>query len=213
MTDPVETKPVETRPVRLNSRNADGVYEPFTAREAPQEELFRGRFGSRWQVLSQFGGGSHVGVILEELPPGMQSNRVHSPMLEEEHVFVLDGTMTVRLGGKSVRARQATMSACARLGRGLPPLGQDGLLGKRRRLAQEVAQRKKAGLIAQPGPPHLSAYRRHIICCRDKSAIASLIRSFSRFQSATLPASGRGRDVSFRIALSIVACLVRSARM
>jgi uncharacterized cupin superfamily protein len=86
---------------KSSSRNADGVFEPFAASAVPAEEVFRGRFGSRWQALSDFGGGSHVGVILEELPPGMQSNQVHYHMLEEEHVFVLAGTMTVLLDGKS----------------------------------------------------------------------------------------------------------------
>lgn len=84
-----------------SSRNTDGIYEPFAATVVPSDEIFRGRFGSRWQALSQFGGGSHVGVVLEELPPGKQSNQVHYHMLEEEHVFVLEGTMTVLLGGKS----------------------------------------------------------------------------------------------------------------
>ena len=84
-----------------SSRNADGVFEPFAAARVPSEEFSRGRFGSRWQALSRFGGGSHVGVVLEELPPGKQSNQVHYHMLEEEHVFVLEGTMTVLLGGKS----------------------------------------------------------------------------------------------------------------
>ena len=93
-----------------SSRNADGVFEPFAAARVPSEEFSRGRFGSRWQVLGQFGGGSHVGVVLEELPPGKQSNQVHYHMLEEEHVFVLDGTMTVLLAANPIRSRRAITS-------------------------------------------------------------------------------------------------------
>ena len=83
------------------SRNADGLYAPFAADQVPVEAFDRGRFGSRWQVLSEFGGGSHLGVVREVLPAGKQSNQLHYHMLEEEHVFVLDGTMTVLLGDKA----------------------------------------------------------------------------------------------------------------
>lgn len=86
---------------RTSSLNADGIYEPFAAEEAPWEEFAKGkRFGMRFRHLSKFGGGSHVGVALEELAPGRQSNPLHSHMLEEEHVFVLEGSMTLHLGGK-----------------------------------------------------------------------------------------------------------------
>ena len=78
---------------RTSSRNEAGVFEPFSAEEVPWEAFERGRFGSRWKGLSRFGGGSHVGVALEELPPGKTSNRLHYHMLEEEHVFVLEGAL------------------------------------------------------------------------------------------------------------------------
>ena len=84
-----------------SSQNAEGVFEPFAAATVPHEEFCRGRFGSRWQALSEFGGGSHLGVVLEILPPGKQSNQLHYHLLEEEHVFVLEGMMTVLLGDKS----------------------------------------------------------------------------------------------------------------
>ncbi len=90
---------------RKNSANADGIFEPFRAEEVPQEEFSRGRFGSRWRHLSAFGGGSHVGVVLEELPPGMQSNQRHYHMLEEEHVYVLSGAMTLLLGEREYEMR------------------------------------------------------------------------------------------------------------
>jgi uncharacterized cupin superfamily protein len=83
-------------------RNVDGAYEPFAANEVPwKEEFNHGRYGSRWRTLGDFGGGSHLGVALEELPPGWQSNLLHYHMLEEEHVFILEGRLTLRLGDKS----------------------------------------------------------------------------------------------------------------
>ncbi|HYE52767.1 MAG TPA: cupin domain-containing protein [Azospirillaceae bacterium] len=90
---------------RPTSRNADGVFEPFRAEDVPMEEFSRGRFGSRFRVLTEHGGGSHVGVVLEELPPGCQSNQLHYHMLEEEHVHVLSGSMTLLLGDRSYEMR------------------------------------------------------------------------------------------------------------
>ncbi|HET8728419.1 MAG TPA: cupin domain-containing protein, partial [Alphaproteobacteria bacterium] len=87
---------------RTSSVNADGIYEPFAVDAVPWKESSKGnRFACRFRQLGAFGGGSHVGVIMEELPPGKQSNIVHYHMLEEEHVLVLEGAMTLRLGGKS----------------------------------------------------------------------------------------------------------------
>jgi uncharacterized cupin superfamily protein len=40
----------------------------------------------------------HVGVVLEELPPGKQSVPAHYHTQEEEHLYVLEGALTVRLG-------------------------------------------------------------------------------------------------------------------
>jgi len=42
----------------------------------------------------------HVGVAIEELPPGKQSAPAHYHMLEEEHVFMLEGRLTVRIGAE-----------------------------------------------------------------------------------------------------------------
>ncbi|QEX14818.1 hypothetical protein FRZ44_00930 [Hypericibacter terrae] len=84
------------------SIDADGVFAPFSAERAPwQEEFNHGRYGSRWQQLGDFGGGSHLGVLREELLPGWQSNLLHYHLLEEEHVFILEGMLTLRLGDKS----------------------------------------------------------------------------------------------------------------
>lgn len=86
---------------RQNSASETGIFEPFRVEEAPLETFTHGRFGSRFRQLSAFGGGSHVGVVMEELAPGLQSNMRHYHMLEEEHVLVLEGAMTLLLGDES----------------------------------------------------------------------------------------------------------------
>jgi uncharacterized cupin superfamily protein len=40
----------------------------------------------------------HVGVAIEELMPGKQSAPAHYHTLEEEHVYILEGTLTARIG-------------------------------------------------------------------------------------------------------------------
>lgn len=83
------------------SRNAEGVFEPFSADTVPVETFSQGaRFGSSFRHLSSFGGGDHVGVALEELPPGKETNPSHYHMLEEEHVYILAGTLTLKLGDR-----------------------------------------------------------------------------------------------------------------
>ncbi|HEY1392596.1 MAG TPA: cupin domain-containing protein [Methylibium sp.] len=86
----------------LSSVNADGIYEPFEIGHVPWVEFSHGeRYGLRYQHLSSFGGGSQISVSMEILPPGKQANQAHFHLLEEEHVFVLEGALTLRLGDKS----------------------------------------------------------------------------------------------------------------
>ena len=42
-----------------------------------------------------------ISVSMEVLPPGKQANQAHYHLLEEEHIFILDGALTVRIGDKS----------------------------------------------------------------------------------------------------------------
>lgn len=49
------------------------------------------RLGSRTKALGEAAGCEHVGVVLEELPPGKQSSVPHFHTTEEEHLFVLEG--------------------------------------------------------------------------------------------------------------------------
>lgn len=83
------------------SINSEGVFEPFHVDRVPWEEFSHGeRFGMRFQHLSSFGGGSQISVSLEVLPPGKQANQSHFHLLEEEHVFILEGSLTLSLGTK-----------------------------------------------------------------------------------------------------------------
>jgi len=69
-----------------------GTAAPFRVEDVPWEEWSHGgRFGSRFRALGQFGGCAHFGTAIEELPPGKQSCPAHFHMLEEEHLWVLEG--------------------------------------------------------------------------------------------------------------------------
>ncbi len=84
--------------------NIEGAHEPFAIEDVDWVEWSRGaKLGARYRRLGRFGGGSHVGVELEELAPGKQSNLVHYHLLEEEHVLVLEGEATLILGGREYR--------------------------------------------------------------------------------------------------------------
>jgi uncharacterized cupin superfamily protein len=86
---------------RPSSVNADGVFEPFDSARVPVETFTHGRrFGMSFRHLSSFGGGTQVGVAMEVLQPGRQANPAHYHLLEEEHVLVLEGSLTLRLGAR-----------------------------------------------------------------------------------------------------------------
>ena len=81
---------------------AGAIKPPFPVESVPWEPWSQGeRFGGRVRKLGKFGGGSHVGVLIEELPPGRQSCPLHYHMLEEEHLLMLEGKCTLRLGDKT----------------------------------------------------------------------------------------------------------------
>lgn len=83
-------------------QKVDSVTKPFSVEDVPWEDWAQGeRFASRVRKLGNFGGGSHVGVVMEELPPGKRTCPAHYHMLEEEHVFMLEGRATLRLGEKT----------------------------------------------------------------------------------------------------------------
>ena len=75
---------------------------PFRVKDVPWEQTSHGeRFGTRWRAVGAFGGASHIGVAVEELAPGKQSNPAHFHMLEEEQMWILEGRATLRLGDKT----------------------------------------------------------------------------------------------------------------
>ena len=84
------------------SKSDQGHFEPFHISDVPVTN-WTGKNGdiARFQVLSKFGGGSNVGVGIDELDPGKYSNEFHYHLTEEEHVFILEGSATLFLGEKS----------------------------------------------------------------------------------------------------------------
>lgn len=58
------------------------------------------RFGVRYRHLTRAAVGEtyRVGVAIEELGPGKQSSPAHYHIFEEEHVFILEGSVTARVG-------------------------------------------------------------------------------------------------------------------
>jgi uncharacterized cupin superfamily protein len=79
---------------------------PISTDAVEWENFERGRFGSRFRHLTRAVMGArpyHVGVAIEELPPGKQTCPFHFHMLEEEHLLMLEGECTLRLGEKRIR--------------------------------------------------------------------------------------------------------------
>jgi uncharacterized cupin superfamily protein len=77
------------------------VTAPFRADDVPWQEASHGkRFGTRWRALGDHGGATRIGTAIEELAPGRQSNPFHFHLLEEEHIWILEGRCTLRLGDR-----------------------------------------------------------------------------------------------------------------
>ena len=87
--------------------SAETIYRPFSVEDFPWKEWSQGeRFGSRYRDLGRFGGGSPVGVSMEELAPGKQSVPQHYHMLEEEHVLILSGSATLLFGDECIPLKE-----------------------------------------------------------------------------------------------------------
>jgi uncharacterized cupin superfamily protein len=85
--------------MKTSSKTASGFFEPFLVDDVPWEDYSQGeRFALRTRALGAFAGGTHVGVCLEELAPGKQACPAHYHHLEEEHLYLLEGSLTLRLG-------------------------------------------------------------------------------------------------------------------
>jgi uncharacterized cupin superfamily protein len=69
----------------------------------PWEGFSRGeRFGWRRKALGAAAGGEKLGCSLYELPPGRRSWPYHYHSANEEAIYVLDGSGTLRLDGREV---------------------------------------------------------------------------------------------------------------
>ena len=82
------------------------AFPPIASDAVTPEVVERGRFGSSFRHLTRAAMGGrpyHVGVAIEELPPGKQSCPFHFHMLEEEHLLMLEGECTLRLGEERIR--------------------------------------------------------------------------------------------------------------
>lgn len=78
--------------------------KPTSSRDLAWEEWSPvPRLGVRYQHLSRatMGENYRLGVAIEELAPGKQSSPAHYHIFEEEHVYVLEGALTVRIGTDS----------------------------------------------------------------------------------------------------------------
>lgn len=75
--------------------------KPFSTLDVPWTEWSDApNFALRYRHLSRtaIGENYHVGVAIEELPAGKQSSPAHYHVFEEEHVYILEGALTVRIG-------------------------------------------------------------------------------------------------------------------
>ena len=65
------------------------------------------RMSIRYRHLTSaaIGDDYHVGVAIEELEPGKQTAPAHYHIFEEEHVYVLEGELTARIGAGSYRMK------------------------------------------------------------------------------------------------------------
>lgn len=76
-------------------------FTPIASSDVPWEEWSEGtRFRSRFRHLTRAAAGRdyRVGLAIEELDPGRQSAPAHYHVFEEEHVYILEGSLTLRYG-------------------------------------------------------------------------------------------------------------------
>jgi uncharacterized cupin superfamily protein len=81
------------------------IKRPFAIESVPWQEYGQGtRFAGRVRVLSntRCEGGARIGVGIDEIPPGCQSNQAHYHYAEEEHIWILEGRVTLRLGAERI---------------------------------------------------------------------------------------------------------------
>lgn len=83
------------------STERNSPLKPISSHDIPWTEWSDvPNFAVRYRHLSMaaLGESYHIGVAIEELGPGKQSAPAHYHIFEEEHVYILEGELTVRLG-------------------------------------------------------------------------------------------------------------------
>lgn len=84
------------------TKSPQGFHEPFAIDSVPKIDFTKGtKYAIEYQDLSHFGGGNKVGVSLEVLKMGKQAYPTHYHMLEEEHLMILEGELTLTLGDQT----------------------------------------------------------------------------------------------------------------
>src|SRR6266568_3406336 len=56
------------------------------------------KFSGKSKRISDAAGGQRIGVVLEDLPPGQRSSPAHYHLSEEEHIWILRGQATLKIG-------------------------------------------------------------------------------------------------------------------
>jgi uncharacterized cupin superfamily protein len=77
--------------------------QPISSADVPWTEWSDvPRFAVRYKHLTRAAMGERyqIGVAIEELAPGRQSSPAHYHIFEEEHVYILEGALTVRIGAQ-----------------------------------------------------------------------------------------------------------------
>jgi uncharacterized cupin superfamily protein len=77
------------------------INRPINRNDVPWEAYEQdGVVRSQWKHLTKAAGGPpyKVGFAIEILMPGQKSAAAHWHTLEEEHVYIIEGTLTVRVG-------------------------------------------------------------------------------------------------------------------
>src|SRR5829696_5030465 len=66
------------------------------------EQLHGGKFGHRRKQLGSAAGGEKLGCSLYEVPPGRRAWPYHYHLANEEAIYVLEGSGTLRIGGEEI---------------------------------------------------------------------------------------------------------------
>src|SRR3712207_8774092 len=87
------------------------------------EQSYGEKFGYRRKSLGSAAGGEKLGCSLYEVPSGRRAWPYHYHLANEEAIYVLEGSGTLRLGGDAVRATAGDYVAVAARAEGAHQLG------------------------------------------------------------------------------------------